>query len=236
VTAAFTCPAGHASATGDYCDTCGEAIAAPTGRPAEPPGAAPETAAAPSSPAQCSNCGANRLADDMFCEVCGLDFATGQLPAPPPPPEPAATSDPQPDPAPDPVPAAPSGWTAVVEADRDFYAKNQAEGGAALTFPDGQPPREVALAEGEVHVGRGGAVDIDLNHVDPGVSHRHLRLVRNASGDGWDVVDDGSANGTWLDDANEPIPRGKPVPVGAGSRIHIGAFTTITLRDDRSST
>ena len=220
MTAAFTCPAGHASATGDYCDTCGEAIAPPTGRPAEPPGTV-TPAATPPGTAQCSNCGANRLADDMFCEVCGLDFASGQLPAPPAPPEPAAQS---------------TAWTAIVEADRDFFAKNQAEGGASLTFPDGQPPREVPLAGDEVQVGRGGAVDIDLDHVDPGVSHRHLRLVRHADGAGWDAVDDGSANGTWLDDANEPIPRGTPVPIGAASRIHIGAFTTITLRDDRSST
>jgi FHA domain-containing protein len=230
VTAAFTCPAGHASTTGDYCDTCGEAIAPPTGRQPEPLVPAPVAPAAPSTAAatvtQCSNCGAARVADDMFCEVCGLDFATGKLPAPPPPPEPAA---------PGPEPAAPSGWTAVVEADRGFFAKNQAEGGATLTFPDGQQPREVPLAADEVQVGRGGTVDIDLDHVDPGVSHRHLRLVRRAAGDGWDVVDDGSANGTWLDDADEPIRLGEPVPVAAGSRIHIGAFTTITLRDDRGA-
>jgi hypothetical protein len=44
-------------------------------------------------------------------------------------------------------------------------------------------------------------------------------------------VDPGSANGTRINDGNEPIAVNVPVPVGAGDRIHIGAWTTITLQD-----
>jgi hypothetical protein len=228
MTGTFTCPAGHQSTTGDYCDTCGAGIAPPTGKPAEPAPTGSEATPAPPV-LRCSNCGADRTPDDLFCEVCGLDFATGKLPAPPPKPKEAAATAPQPAAAPSPVAAE---WTAIVEADRAYFEKNQAEGGVTLTFPDGQAPREVPLAKSEVLVGRGGISDIDLNNVDPGVSHRHLRLIRRPDGDGWDVVDDNSANGTWLDENKDPIAPGTPVPLQAGSRIHIGAFTTITLRHD----
>jgi hypothetical protein len=230
VTAPFTCPSGHASATGDYCDTCGAAIAPPTGKPADPEpivvSASPGGGTAPAG-LRCSNCGAERVAEDVFCEVCGLDFATGKLPSAPPKPAAAAPSSAS--------PALVTGWTIIVEADRDYFDKNQAEGGVTLSFPEGQTALEVPLTKDEVHVGRGGIADVDLNHIDPGVSHRHLRLLRHPDGNGWDVVDDDSANGTWIDEGSDPIDRAAAVPVGDGSSIHIGAFTTMTLRDDRAA-
>ena len=75
-----TCPAGHETTATDYCDTCGTPLAAPVVAPpaAAPPAAAPEMV--------CPNCGAARTPDDAFCEGCGLDFATGQMPVAPPPP------------------------------------------------------------------------------------------------------------------------------------------------------
>jgi len=222
VTATRTCPSGHVSSTADYCDTCGAAIVPPTGKPA-----APSSTTAPGAAVgqRCSNCGAERTSEDLFCEVCGLDFATGKLPAAPPKPKAAVATRAG-------APAAPA-WTAIVEADRSYFEKNQAEAGVTLTFPDGLAPREVPLDKDEVQVGRGGVADIDLNHVDPAVSHRHLRLLRHPDGNGWDLIDDDSANGTWLDDKLDPVAKGSRVPVRASSRIHIGAFTTITLRDDR---
>ncbi len=225
MSAAYTCPEGHASTTGDYCDTCGAAIAPQTGQPPAPASPSGDPVAM-----HCANCGADRTPGDLFCEVCGVDFATGKMPAAPPKPQPASTST---GPV---VPAVPTGWTVVVEADRAYFDKNQAEGGATLAFPDQQPTREIPLAKDEVFVGRGGTVDVDLNHVDPAVSHHHLHLTRQPDGDGWELVDDGSANGTWLDDDPDPITPGAPIALRSGSRIHIGAFTTLTLRDDRSST
>ena len=83
-----TCPNGHPSQSTDYCDTCGAVIAIlpplpPTGDPAA---TAAGTTVMPSVPvppgATCPNCGAPWAPDDVFCEVCGLDFSTGQLPSP----------------------------------------------------------------------------------------------------------------------------------------------------------
>jgi pSer/pThr/pTyr-binding forkhead associated (FHA) protein len=52
----------------------------------------------------------------------------------------------------------------------------------------------IPIAEAVVHVGRGFAADLRLE--DPGVSRRHAILVRRAGGTR--VLDDRSANGTWV--------------------------------------
>lgn len=120
-----TCPAGHESASTDYCDTCGVAMAAPA-TPAESMPSSPVTdaadaaeveqdsgssgaveAGAAASGEECPNCGEVSVADALFCEACGYDFTTGALPSA------AATSPftlPQDEvaaPAPPPTPAAP---------------------------------------------------------------------------------------------------------------------------------
>lgn len=94
----YTCPQGHSSAAGDYCDTCGAPIAAAAG--GQPAGAAtggtaggtgPAPAPAPGSvvagaaqpgPRACPNCASDNVADALFCEACGYDFTTGTLPRP----------------------------------------------------------------------------------------------------------------------------------------------------------
>lgn len=89
------CPNGHESAADDYCDTCGirigtapagsplpagegAPVSAPSTGPAPPGGVAPEV-----SPGDCTNCGAARTGSERFCELCGLDFETGAMPAAP---------------------------------------------------------------------------------------------------------------------------------------------------------
>ena len=91
-----TCPAGHDSASSDFCDVCGMRIGGSAGAPA----AAPETAgpgmqpvasrpgesqpgasqsAVPSAgepPVACPRCGAT--SSGRFCESCGFDFDTDQ--------------------------------------------------------------------------------------------------------------------------------------------------------------
>nr|MDP9335731.1 zinc ribbon domain-containing protein [Actinomycetota bacterium] len=87
------CPNGHTSSTDDFCDVCGEPIsAAPVGgsasgpgadRPAASPAASSLTLDSPttSAPLQaCPHCGVENLPDALFCEGCGYDFTTGQLP------------------------------------------------------------------------------------------------------------------------------------------------------------
>jgi pSer/pThr/pTyr-binding forkhead associated (FHA) protein len=57
----------------------------------------------------------------------------------------------------------------------------------------------------------------------------HAVLVGSPEG-GWTLIDPGSANGTFLNDSTEPIATNKAVLVADGDRIHMGAWTTLTLR------
>jgi hypothetical protein len=116
---AVTCPAGHTSESTDYCDTCGAAIAGAPAGEATPDPAAAGTAQieAVGSLAACPNCGAPASVDDALCEVCGIDFATGELPAKPPAPPPAAPASGDSPPS-GPSTATPTGqWVVVVEVD-----------------------------------------------------------------------------------------------------------------------
>ena len=214
------CPScGTDSATSDYCDTCGAPLA---------PAAAPADAAATQAPAVaapemvCPNCGAARTPDDAFCEGCGLDFATGQMPVAPAP-QPAGPS------------GVPSGWTAVIEADRAFFDSNEAEGATAIAFPDALGPREVPLTGDEVIIGRRSeakgffpGIDLSAPVADPGVSHRHAALRRQADGS-WALVDDMSTNGTWLNGSDKPVDHGVLTALRDGDRINVGSFTSITV-------
>ena len=63
----------------------------------------------------------------------------------------------------------------------------------------------------------------------PGVSHTHALLV--AQPDGWAVVDLGSSNGTYLNDPQSaPVPSDTPVPIAAGDRVFVGAWTCLSIR------
>ena len=44
------------------------------------------------------------------------------------------------------------------------------------------------------------------------------------------MVDLGSANGTRLNDAEEPLEAETEIPVKQGDRIHLGVWTTITIQ------
>ncbi|MEK8170834.1 FHA domain-containing protein [Streptomyces sp. M19] len=64
---------------------------------------------------------------------------------------------------------------------------------------------------------------------DPGVSHQHAVLVQQPDGS-WAVVDQDSTNGTTINLAEDPIQPFVPVPLQDGDRVHVGAWTTITVR------
>jgi hypothetical protein len=237
------CPNGHQSETTDYCDQCGARIegagpAAVTAAPASVAPSAPAAALAPdpapspppggastgSDPAAdlCPVCQTPRVGQDRFCEGCGYDFT-----APPPA---GATAEP--------VMAAVPGttstpaWEAVAIADHDYFDRVAAEG---VLFPLHCPPRTFLLAGDQIRIGRrsnsrGIQPEVDLSGApeDSAISHLHCILIEEADGS-YSVVDPGSTNGTTLNDDQTPLVANQAAPLTDGDRIHIGAWTTITI-------
>jgi pSer/pThr/pTyr-binding forkhead associated (FHA) protein len=106
----------------------------------------------------------------------------------------------------------------------------------AVPFPTRLEARTVPLTGDEVLIGRRSETDgilpqIDLGSPvpDPGVSRRHAVLRRQPDG-GWAVIDQGSTNGTLVNDAATPVRPGQPAPLRDGDHVHVGAWTRITLR------
>ncbi|MFE3600340.1 FHA domain-containing protein [Streptomyces sp. NPDC059142] len=132
-------------------------------------------------------------------------------------------------------------WTAVVGPDRDYFmAMMQRSGPEAtgLNLPAYSPEQRLSLTGTQIAIGRrrhstGESPDIDLSvpPEDPGVSHQHAVLVHQPDGS-WAVVDQNSTNGTTLNGAEDPIQPFVPVPLKDGDRVHVGAWTTITIRRD----
>ncbi|WP_068056611.1 FHA domain-containing protein [Nocardia xishanensis] len=214
-----TCPEGHRSAALDYCDVCG----APVGEP-------PTTVAAPRCPA----CGVP--SGGRFCEECGHDSALSPLPdqtAPDPFPRevtPAAAE-------PATVRASPVIWIATVTADRAFYDRVLAREGPdadRVEFPAYYPPRRITLRGNEILIGKRSVsqglhpgIDLGIAPADVGVSRAHALLHLTPTG--LTVTDLGSTNGTSLNDSDDLIPAEQPVALRSGDRVHVGAWTTITL-------
>ncbi|MFH9354490.1 FHA domain-containing protein [Kitasatospora sp. NPDC017646] len=162
----------------------------------------------------------------------GGDFGTSFHLAPP---------HPQPGAQPEPVQAEPvrANWIAVVSADRDYFTDMMARSGpeaAGLFFPPYCPERRIPLTgRGQLRIGRrsqhrGTVPEIDLSvpPEDPGASHQHALLAEQADGS-WVLVDQDSTNGTTVNGGAEPISPHTAVPLNDGDRIHIGAWTTITV-------
>ncbi|MGH3701912.1 MAG: FHA domain-containing protein [Pseudonocardiaceae bacterium] len=214
-----TCPAGHDSATTDYCDTCGTPLTGtnPAVTPAQ----------------QCAQCGATR--DGRFCEVCGHDATRPVDPL-------SAIALPGPGEWAVAVPAVavagPGEWSALVQADRSWFEEVRRRGGpdvATLEFPRYCPQRRFTLSGTQLAIGRrsqsrGVEPDIDLSGppLDPGVSALHALLVARPDG-GWGLVDLDSTNGTTLGDATDPVAPNTAVALAHGDRIKLGAWTTITV-------
>jgi pSer/pThr/pTyr-binding forkhead associated (FHA) protein len=123
-----------------------------------------------------------------------------------------------------------------VTADRAYYEAVQAAGGpdaAGIAFPAYFPQRRFRLAGNEVRIGRHSAssgidpeIDLSVPPADPGVSRLHAVLLRAEDGS-WSVVDPGSANGTAVNGSE--IPQGQLVALHDGDRIHLGAWTAISI-------
>ena len=130
-------------------------------------------------------------------------------------------------------------WVATVAADRDYFNDMMARSGpdaAGLYYPPYSQERRVPMTgRGQLRIGRrsnqrGTVPEIDLSTApeDPGASHQHALLQEQPDG-GWVVIDQDSTNGTTLNGAPDSIPAHTPIPLKDGDRIHVGAWTTITV-------
>lgn len=210
------CPAGHNSATTDYCDDCGTPMAGEGPTAARPSPASGAVAA--EAEQRCANCAATR--DGRFCEVCGHDAA-----------KPVGATQAAPV-------AGPGEWSAVVRADRSWFEEVRQRNGpdaATLQFPQYCPERRFVLTGTRLAIGRrsrsrGVEPEIDLSGppLDPGVSALHALLRARPDG-GWELVDLDSTNGTTLGDATDPVAPNNPVALAHADRIKLGAWTTITV-------
>lgn len=235
-----TCPNGHASATADYCDRCGAPIApaAAPPPPGAPPSGSPATATLDAAAAggdldtstsahqqPCPQCGAPRTGDDRYCEGCGYDFVSAPAPIEVPGGEAPGAG------APGDGPAA-AVWEAVASADRAQFDRLAP---AELKFPGDYTERRFPLVGAKVVIGRTHPPepppDINLAGApeDPAVSHKHAVLERRQDGS-YQLRDLGSTNGTTLNDDPTPISPEAGAPLAEGDRIHVGAWTTLTLR------
>jgi serine/threonine protein kinase len=187
---------------------------------------------------------------DALREALGLEpydprRPAGHPPAVPPAPasgHPAPTralTVPHPLPAPRPTdPAARAGtWTAVVTADRAYYDHVQAVDAAdapSISFPAYVAERRFALSGTEVRIGRRSRsrhldpeLDLTGPPTDPGVSRLHAALTRDPDDGTWSVADLGSPNGIQVN--GRDLPAGTAASLRAGDRIHLGAWTLITI-------
>ncbi|MEU6667577.1 FHA domain-containing protein [Streptomyces sp. NPDC046727] len=133
----------------------------------------------------------------------------------------------------------PATWIATIGPDREYFMAMMQRSGpeaAGLNLPAYSPEQRRTLTGNQVTIGRrrhstGDTPDVDLSvpPEDPGVSHQHAVLVQQQDGS-WAVVDQNSTNGTTVNMSEEPIQPFVPVPLRDGDRVHVGAWTTITVR------
>jgi NAD-specific glutamate dehydrogenase/predicted ATPase/class 3 adenylate cyclase len=124
-------------------------------------------------------------------------------------------------------------WQAVVTADHDYWNSVAADD---AEFPDHYPPRRFTLTKREVWIGRQNVprgirpeIDLSGSPEDRAVSHAHACLIRQADGS-YALVDVGSKNGTTINDDQSPIANNIPIRLENDDHIHLGAWTTITVR------
>ena len=121
-------------------------------------------------------------------------------------------------------------------ADRAYYDSVRAENdqdAKLMTFPASVPERRFPLSGTQVRIGRRSVsrriepeIDLTGPPTDPGVSRLHAMLIAGPD-QTWSVIDPGSPNGILVN--GKDVPPGQAVPLRDGDRIHLGAWTVITI-------
>jgi predicted ATPase/DNA-binding SARP family transcriptional activator len=134
--------------------------------------------------------------------------------------------------APDPLNPPEAAWEVVASADRAYFDRVQAE---SVDFPLVAADRRFRLTNSRATIGRRSASrginpDIDLSAppTDTGISHQHAVLLHQDDGT-WAIIDPGSTNGVFINDSTEPLPVNRVTALADGDRIHLGAWTTLTI-------
>ena len=213
---AGSCPRCGATKSGRFCESCGLDFEA-----AGAPAASAAASAAPSGEAGSGD----RLIEGADVPPSGT--GPGQSPT-----GPAVVGN-----GPAPAATKPAAWTAMVASDRGYFENVVAAGGpdaAAVEFPGYTPERRFRLAGPEMRIGRrsvsrGLEPEIDLTGppTDPGISRLHAVLFAEPDGS-WTILDPGSENGTVVN--GREITAGVRLPLHDGDRIHLGAWTVITIQ------
>ena len=239
-----TCSQGHASVDTDYCSECGVRIgAAPL---AHAPSVTANAAAAAGAGDICADCATPRAGASRYCEVCRYDFQTkatyASAPvalAPLPPAVPAVTAS-----AAGADPFAPADASTPAFAASPMAAHALAaplnievvtdpaladDAAIAAQCPKDAPVRVFPLDLADNLVGRRSDVkgvfpEIQLD--DPGVSRRHLKLIRQADGS-YAALELGSTNGTVLHGV--ALVAGVLTPLKPGDELFVGSWTKLRL-------
>jgi hypothetical protein len=251
-TAGTPCPNGHVSGDPDWCDTCGAPMSGGASSPASDPTSATEVAGAVTGQggvaAECPHCGASNPPDSLFCESCGYDFTTGQIPESTLPaegtidPARAATSSagstgPSDDHggengetgrtgadgvAESSSTATVAPWVVIVEVDAAWHALKGELADRPLPSPSTStvPLFQHTSLIGRTSQSRGLRPEVALD-LDTAVSRRHAQFV--VEGELLSVVDLSSTNGTYvLPAAQAPTDDAMPLASGVSTALSDG--------------
>jgi hypothetical protein len=247
----YQCPKGHQSTDADYCSECGALIGQPkvTNTEASKSADINKQQAAPKTGGEiCPDCGTQRVGDARFCEVCRHDFqqnTTGVAEAIVASQQPAKPSedvkkdndiqvkesiDAKPDDGVSNIkieaaPVVSQRLNVIITVDKDKVSSWDGESPIKPDSVDRVFPLDLdENLVGRRSQGKGIYPEIEIN--DPGVSHRHLKFIKQADG-GFAVLELGSSNGTELN--GTVLEPGVNTVVKTGDELTIGIWTRLKI-------